>query len=114
MHFFLHFSWFTPEFWEFDVVILQRKSEMYALSLIENCSMSENTVKEKLREILAEVNYGQICLQYFHKSPSWLYNKINRNMVDGKPAELTPDEILILKGALCDLSNRIRKVADTL
>ena len=35
-------------------------------------------------------------------------------MVDGKPAELTPDEILILKGALCDLSNRIRKVADTL
>lgn len=42
MHFFLHFSCFTPEFWEFGVVILQRKSEMYALSLIENCYENQN------------------------------------------------------------------------
>lgn len=110
----MHFSCFTPEFWEFDVVILQRKSEMYALSLIENCIMSEKTVKEKLRDILVEVNYGQVCLRYFHKSPLWIYDKINRNIVDGTPAEFTPDEILLLKGALCDLSDRIRKVADTL
>lgn len=42
MHFFLHFSYFTPGFWEFDVILLQRKSEMYALSLIKNCYENQN------------------------------------------------------------------------
>ena len=76
--------------------------------------MAENVVKEKLHDILAEVSYGQLCMQYFHKTPSWLYNKINRNTVNGKPSEFTPEELQTFKGALCDLSNRIRRVADTL
>lgn len=76
--------------------------------------MAEMTVKEKLRDVLAEVSYGQLCMQYFHKTPSWLYNKINRNIVNGKPSEFTDEEIVQLKGALCDLSTRIRRAADTL
>ena len=76
--------------------------------------MAQNVVKEKLRDILAEVSYGQLCMQYFHKTPSWLYNKINRNIVNGKECEFTEEELAQLKGALCDLSSRIRKVADTL
>lgn len=76
--------------------------------------MAEITVKEKLHDILAEVSYGQICMQYFHKTPSWLYNKINRNIVNGKQSDFTEEELAQFKGALCDLSTRIRRVADTL
>ncbi len=75
---------------------------------------SENIVKSKLQDILAEVSYGQICMQYFHKTPSWLYNKINRNTVNGKVAEFSEEELMQFKGALVDLSDRIRRVADTL
>jgi hypothetical protein len=76
--------------------------------------MAEVTVKEKLRDILAEINYGQLCMQYFHKSPTWLYNKINRNIVNGKPSDFSQEELAMLKEALCNLSDRIKRVADTL
>ena len=76
--------------------------------------MAGVTVKEKLRDILAEINYGQLCMQYFHKSPTWLYNKINRNIVNGKPSDFSPEELVQLKEALTNLSDRIRRVADTL
>ena len=76
--------------------------------------METNVVKEKLRDILAEVSYGQICIQYFKKTPSWLYNKINRNIVNGKTAEFSEEELKQFKCALYDLSARIQRVADTL
>lgn len=45
-----------------------------------------------------------------------LYHKIDERDVDGTGVsyKFTDEELEILKGGLCDLANRIRKVADTL
>ena len=72
------------------------------------------TVKDKLRDILTLVGFGQVCIQYFGKTPSWLYNKINHNLVNGKTADFSWQELDQLRHALLDVSERIRRAAETL
>ncbi len=74
----------------------------------------ELSVKQKMQDILGIVSIGQLSLQYFGKTPSWLYHKVKGDIVNGKPAEFKQEDLEQLKGALCDLSTRIRRVADTL
>lgn len=72
------------------------------------------TVKDRLRDILTLVGFGQVCIQYFHKTPSWLYNKINHNIVNGKVADFSFQEQEQLRNALLDVSRRIKEAAETL
>lgn len=72
------------------------------------------TVKDKLRDILTLVGFGQVCIQYFGKTPSWLYNKINHNLVNGKTADFSWQELDQLRHALLDVSDRIRRAAECL
>lgn len=76
----------------------------------QNCE----TVKQKISDILLAVHWGSISKKYFGKSPSWLYHKLD--CIDGNGGEggLTPEELRLFKGALCDLADRIRRVADSL
>ena len=66
-------------------------------------------IKKKLKDILLWINIGKIANHYFQKNSSWLYAKF-----DNENTEFTPEEVEQLKGALIDLSDRIRRCADTL
>jgi len=72
--------------------------------------------RQKTEDILIDVSWQAIAHRYFGKSSSWFYHKFNERDVNGNgvPYKFTDEELLILKGALCDLSDRIRKAADTL
>jgi hypothetical protein len=76
--------------------------------------INQKSVKQQMQDILVAVSWGDISRNYFQKSPSWLYHKMNGIDGNGKPTDFTPEEIENLKGALCDLSNRIRKCAETI
>ena len=73
-----------------------------------------DTVKARLADILMHVSWGDISREYFGKSGSWLYHKLNG--VDGnkKPTDFTIEERNQLKGALIDLADRIRRAADSI
>ena len=73
-----------------------------------------DTVKARLADILMHVSWGDISREYFGKSGSWLYHKLNG--VDGnkKPTDFTIEERYQLKGALIDLADRIRRAADSI
>lgn len=77
-------------------------------------SCRENEVRKKMADILNWVVWGKLANFYFGKSASWFYNKFNGMDGNGKPTEFSEQERLQLKGALCDLADRIRKAADTL
>lgn len=76
--------------------------------------INQKTVKQQMQDILVAVSWGDIARIYFKKSPSWLYHKMNGIDGNGKRTDFTPEEIENLKGALCDLSQRIRKCAETI
>lgn len=69
------------------------------------------TVKQQVDDILVEISWGQISEQYFKKSRSWLSKKMNGRDFNGGEGDFTPEEKELLRGALVDLSERIKKVA---
>ena len=69
------------------------------------------TIREQVWDIIVEVSWGQISEQYFGKSRSWLSKKMNGKGFNGGEGDFTEEEKEQLKGALLDLSERIRKVA---
>lgn len=72
------------------------------------------TIKAQLSDILMHVSWGDISREYFGKSGSWLYHKLNGIDGNKKPTEFTLEERYQLKGALCDLADRIRRAADSI
>ncbi|MDR2556474.1 MAG: DUF5053 domain-containing protein [Bacteroidales bacterium] len=72
------------------------------------------TVKQVLQDILLEVTWSKIAKNYFGKSSSWLYHKLNGIDGNGNENDFTQDERMQLKDALIDLSDRIRAAAEEL
>ncbi len=71
-------------------------------------------VKSKMSDILVAISWREIARTYFGKSSSWLYHKLDGIDGNGGTGGFTPEEALQLKGALCDLSERIRRAADSI
>ena len=66
------------------------------------------TIKADLQDILLAISWSDLSKTYFGKSNSWLYHKL-----DGlNGIQFTDEEKQTLKGALVDLSDRIRRAAD--
>lgn len=71
-------------------------------------------MKKRCEDILLTISWRELANNYFKKSSSWLYHKLDGIDGNGGKGGFTPDEALQLKGALCDLADRIRRCADTL
>lgn len=84
------------------------------METIENSKALISDVKSKMSDILVAVSWREIARTYFGKSSSWLYHKLDGINGNGGTGGFTPDEALQLKGALVDLSERIRRAAETL
>ncbi|MBQ8277927.1 MAG: DUF5053 domain-containing protein [Bacteroidaceae bacterium] len=72
------------------------------------------SVKQRMADVLVSISWGDVARRYFGKSPSWLYHKMNGTDGNGRPTDFTPAEAEQLRGALCDLSDRLRRAAETL
>lgn len=71
-------------------------------------------MKSKMSDILVAISWREIARTYFGKSSSWLYHKLDGIDGNGGRGGFTQEEALQLKGALCDLSDRIRRAADSI
>ncbi|GHT55534.1 hypothetical protein AGMMS49982_21540 [Bacteroidia bacterium] len=68
-------------------------------------------VREKLAPVLPIISISYISKNFFGKSTSWFYQRLNGNIVHGKQAKFTNDEIKKLDFALHDISRKIGSVA---
>ena len=68
-------------------------------------------VREQLKEISEIVSMSYIAKKYFNKNRTWIYQKINGNLKNGKPAKFTASEIQTFNYALRDISNKIGSIA---
>ena len=73
-------------------------------------------VKERLQDIYLEISWRELKRDYFNngKSMSWFQHKIYGIDGNGGVGGFTPQQLEQLRGALCDLSDRIRRAADNL
>ena len=71
-------------------------------------------VKKQLSDIYMKITWREIANQYFGKSSSWLYHKLDGIDGNGGRGGFTQEELATLKDALVDLSERIHTAADRL
>ncbi len=69
------------------------------------------SVKQKMKDVIPAVSLVYIAKTYFNKSDAWLYQRINGNEVNGKPASFTDNELKTMRFALQDLSQRLAAVS---
>ena len=74
----------------------------------------KESVREAITDIRISISLGDIARRYFGKSAAWFYQRLNGTTVNGKPAEFKEEERQLLKGALLDLADRIKNVAEKL
>ncbi len=64
-------------------------------------------LRDKLKDILPIVSSAYIAKTYFSKTRGWFTQRINGNIVNGKPARFNEEELQILKHALLDISAKL-------
>lgn len=69
--------------------------------------IKETKIKMQLSEVSKIISLSYIAKKYFNKTRTWLYQKINGSIVNGKPAKFTSEEINTLNFALQDISKKI-------
>lgn len=77
-------------------------------------SEKTKTMKEQMNDILLSISWGELARTYFTKSASWFYHKMDGRDGNKKPTGFNAEERAQLKGALMDLSDRIRHAAETI
>lgn len=72
-------------------------------------------LRTKVDDILLIVSWGDFARDYMKKPASWLHEKIDGYLRNGTPVmSMSNDETKMLKDGLLDLSERIKKVANSL
>lgn len=71
----------------------------------------EIIVKNQIRDILPIISLSFIAKEYFGKTKEWLYQRINGNVVNGKPAQFTEEEKKTLNFALKDIADKLTKIS---
>ena len=68
----------------------------------------------KVQDILVAISWGQLTKTYFGIPVKTFYDKMEGRQTEEGQQGFTPEEVQQFKGALCDLAERIRKVADAI
>jgi hypothetical protein len=71
-------------------------------------------LRQKIKEIAPAISLAHIAKEYFNKSDNWIYQRINGNIVNGKPATFTDKELETMKFAFSDISNKLSSLSASL
>ena len=65
-------------------------------------------------EVLEHINCAYVARRFFNRTRAWFIQRLNNNMVNGKPVSFTDAELRTLRYALRTLSNEILNYSSNL
>ena len=71
-------------------------------------------MKNRMQPILMDISWRELSNKYFGRSSSWFYHKMDGINGNGGQGGFTREEAEHLRGALCDLADRIRRAAESI
>lgn len=89
----------------------RREAGAYLAKAIARRKRPDVDVKGILGETAEALNLSYIARRYFDKDRTWLYQRLNHSVVNGKPTAFSESEIKILADSLTELSNKINQVS---
>ena len=86
---------------------------------MEDVALMESPVmvtdmKKKLSDVLMAISWREFANTYFQRSSSWFYHKMDGIDGNGGKGGFNEEEVEQMRGALIDLSNRIRRAAENI
>lgn len=64
-------------------------------------------LRSQMEQVLPFLSISALAKHYFGKSASWFYQRLNGNIVHGKPCRFTPEELEKVKLALNDIKDKL-------
>ena len=97
-------------------VLASKDNDSFSKAVVEsikatNKEAQEYIIKENLKDILGIISASYIAKNYFNKTTAWFYQRLNNNIVNGKQARFSKEEIEVLRHALEDISCKINNSA---
>jgi hypothetical protein len=89
----------------------RREAGAYLTAAINKRKRPDVDVKEMLGEVGEALNLSYIAKRYFNKDRTWLYQRLNHAIVNGRPAAFTEAELKRLSDSLDELSNKIHQIS---
>ena len=71
-------------------------------------------MKKKVKDIQMAISWRDFANTYFQRSSSWFYHKMDGIDGNGGIGGFSVEEAEQMRGALIDLSNRIRRAAENI
>lgn len=68
-------------------------------------------MKSRMSDILVAISWRDLARNYFGKSSSWFYHKMDGIDGNGGEGGFTPQEAEIMRKALLDLSSKLQSAA---
>jgi len=92
--------------------LINQNPDNFAQAMIESAKetaerATQLSIRQKMQDIIPAISLVYIAKTYFNKTDAWLYQRINGNIVNGKPASFSTQELAQLKFAFDDLSNKL-------
>ena len=75
-----------------------------------NEELKARRIREKLGNVPEAISMSYVAKNYFGKTKTWLYQRLNGNKVNGKEACFTESEARQLQDALHDLGHRLSSI----
>ncbi len=75
-----------------------------------NEELKARRIREKLGNVSEAISMSYVAKNYFGKTKTWLYQRLNGNKVNGKEACFTESEARQLQDALHDLGHRLSSI----
>lgn len=92
---------------------MANKQDMIMEALKENPAMIAD-MKSRVKDILMSISWRDFANTYFQRSSSWFYHKMDGIDGNGGKGGFNEEEAEQMRGALIDLSNRIRRAAENI
>ena len=99
--------------------LIGRNPDKFANAMVEAARVTAEkadtlAIKIKMEEVLPAISTAYIAKKYFNRTSAWLYQRINGNIVNGKNATFTKQELNTMKFALQDLSHKLDSLSVSL
>jgi hypothetical protein len=75
-----------------------------------NEELDARRIREKLGTVPEAISMSYVAKNYFGKTKTWLYQRLNGNKVNGKEARFTESEARQLQEALHDIGHRLTSI----
>ena len=89
----------------------KREAGEYLQKVIARRKRPDIDVKGVLGETLEFLNLSYIARRYFNKDRTWLYQRLNHSIVNGKPVSFSESELKILSDSFKEIGHIIQQTS---